>query len=111
MSDNRQFIQAQWTDERREVADLAWEALRSYPNMEVVRFVLPFPPPLYAPEPAPVSPSFRVSAATVTRQRLRLHFNGPGSVPDRSLVARIHDPRNDDTFYVSDYGNIFEVQK
>ena len=112
MSGSYRFTQGQWTAERREIADLAWEALRAYPKSEVVRFVLPLPPPVYTLEPIvePAS-SFHLNTATVTRERLRLRFNGPWSMPDRLLVARIHDPRNDDTFYVSDSGDVFEAEK
>ena len=109
MSYSRQFVRSQWTDERREAANLAWRALRAYPDLEVVRFVLPFNLPPITAEPLAVAPTFHINTGTATRERLHLRCDGPGGAPDKHLVARIHDPRNDDTFYVSDSGNVFEV--
>lgn len=112
-----QYIRGGWTPERRAVADAAAAALAAHPH-HVVRFLHPTSGRLVPTHKPPENGYYgleQLPVCTVTRERIHLRYQGemrwPPHYEDHTLVARIHDPVSGDVFYVSDQGEIFEVQK
>jgi hypothetical protein len=97
------------TKARQEVIHYAGEALRKFPGLEAVRFVIPTPRsvrPWDIPDSATaVSPAV-TDICTVYRER-----GFVWATPNHRirLFARFHDGRSDDTFFGDENGGLWEV--
>ena len=98
------------TKTQEEVMHHAGRALRNYPDLDVVRFIIPRPlsaRPWDVPDAEAVASPTLTDVCTVSRERGFVWVTPNQRV---RLIARFHDGRNDDTFFGDENGWLWAVE-
>ena len=101
----RYFMPGAKTERRREVIRRASKARRELPDLDVVRFYIPEPPPLVPWETGEASAKVSVPVCEVSKERGYINVN-PGF--RLRVVARVFDARDKDTFWLDERGEVWE---